>query len=148
MNDDFNESTKSEWRELGFYCDQNSEDHVWRFIGSKSGLLKVSELLTTYVANPSNSLISEHEHYSPYGWLEIGTWQTRNVTDHWIAGSLSDLLFLADCINRRIKDAQPGAIINLKDEYCPNCDWGIVLEVKNDDFDSATEDKVIWTNPD
>ena len=70
---DINEMTQREWRELGFFYDRDDDAKEWRLIGSKEGLRQFAHSMQEYAANPGNDLISEHEHFGPYGYLKVGT---------------------------------------------------------------------------
>jgi hypothetical protein len=144
MPDSFNEKAKIEWRDLGFYCDPDTQQRTWRFIGSVRGLTCLMRLLRAYAKNPNRHSLSEHDHYGPYGWLEIGTWKSPVISDHWIAGTIPDLIRLSNIIERVLSTAQAGDIFNITKEYDPDAQWDIVLEVKEDKFDPARADLGIW----
>ena len=69
-----NRMTREGWRELGFYYDFDEARFCWRLIGSRSGLLKLRDILNGYADDPRNEQISEHEHYGPYSYLKLMTW--------------------------------------------------------------------------
>lgn len=49
---DWDKRTLKEWDNLGFYYEYDESLNQWRFFGSKSGLLKLSELIFTFASNP------------------------------------------------------------------------------------------------
>jgi hypothetical protein len=122
------------WRALGFYCDHDTQRREYRLVGSRSGLRNFSDLLRTYVSDPRNELISEHEHYGPYG-LEVMTWAEPGIDDHAIHGPLPKLAELALIVERRLASARPGDRITIRDEFAPNADFSIVLDIREDGFD-------------
>ena len=97
-----NEATLREWRELGFFYDRDDSAKEWRITGSKGNLNRFVKILRDYASDARNHVISEHEHYGPYMYLEIGTWATPEITDHWIAGPWNNLLELAAVVEARI----------------------------------------------
>lgn len=139
-----NEATRREWRELGFFYDRIDRTKEWRIVGSKEKLRHLGNILRDYVANSRNEVISEHEHYGPYLYLEIGTWTSSEITDHWIAGPLNKLFELAEIIESRIETANVGDEIKLRDAFSPTSQWELVLEVKDDLFDPALADPACW----
>lgn len=135
-----NEKTCREWRELGFFYDFDSATSTWRLVGSESGLQRFAALLREYISNPHHHNLSEHKHYGPYMYLEIGTWTAPQVNSHWIAGAISDLGRLADLVDNALASARPGAVIQIGRKYAPSAEADIVLEVREKDFDPASAD--------
>src|SRR4051794_5767934 len=88
-----NQRIIDEWRELRFYYDYDDRIGVnqWRFYGSKQGFQNFVSLLDKYINNTNNNILSEHEHYGPYGYLKIMTWNKPTVTKSFIAGTIEDL---------------------------------------------------------
>lgn len=139
-----NEATRREWRELGFFYDRDDSAKEWRIVGSKGNLGRFVKVLRDYAADARNDVISEHEHYGPYMYLEIGTWTAPEITDHWIAGPLNNLLKLAAIAETRIEQANVGDKIILRDAFSPASPYEIVLEVKDESFDPALADWACW----
>jgi hypothetical protein len=137
---EINEATRREWRELGFFYDRIDGAKEWRIAGSKEKLRRLGKILRDYVADGRNELISEHEHYGPYMYLEIGTWTNPEITDHWIAGPLHKLCELAELIESKIEKAKIGDEIKLREAFSPTSPYELVLEVKDDSFDPALAD--------
>lgn len=84
---------KDEWRQLGFYYDfdERLEVNQWRFFGSKSGFQNFVNLLDNYVSNPVNNRLSEHNHYGPYCYLKIMTWDKAKITSNYICGIIDEI---------------------------------------------------------
>jgi hypothetical protein len=141
---EINEVTRREWRELGFFYDCIDSAKEWRIVGSKEQLRRFGKILRDYVADSRNQVISEHEHYGPYMYLEVGTWTSAEITDHWIAGPLDKLLELAEAIESRIEKANVGDEIKLRDTFSPSSPYELVLEVKAESFDPALADPACW----
>lgn len=135
------ELTRSEWRRLGFHYDRDDSAREWLLTGSRSGLLRFRDLLLEYAAKPGNSLRSEHEHYGPYSYLEVMTWNEAGIDNHAIYGSLDDIRRLALLIEERIASANPGATIVISDEYTKAPAYSLVLSVREDGFDPASADR-------
>jgi hypothetical protein len=142
-SDATNEATRREWRELGFFYDRDEVSREWRVTGSRSGLLRLRDLLLAYVADPRNRAESEHEHYGPYQYLEVMTWSEEGFDDHAIRGPLSDLERLARIIEGRVTEAAPGATIRIREDFAASSPYSLVLEVREDDFDPATADSAL-----
>ncbi len=127
----------SEWRELGFYYDINENNIVkeWRFFGSKIGLQKFVTLLDKYVNDPRNNSLSEHDHYGPYGYLKVMTWNKPEITEDYIAGTLQDLGKLRDIISQKISVTNSGQTFNIETEYGIENSATARFFVMTDDFD-------------
>lgn len=139
-----NVATQREWRELGFFYDRDDGAKEWRIVGTKGSLRHFAEILRNYAADARNNVISEHEHYGPYMYLEIGTWTTSEITDHWIAGPLNNLLELAAVVEIRLEHADVGDSIRLREAFAPASTYEIVLEIKDESFDPALADPACW----
>jgi hypothetical protein len=143
-SEEVNEATRREWRELGFFYDRNDETKEWLIRGSRQGLLAFAKILEDYSRNPNRRTLSEHDHLGPYMYLEIGTWNSRVIDDHWIAGTQEDLAALAVLIREHLAKAQSGNLIQLREAYAPVSLYELVLEICGDDFDPAKADKGCW----
>lgn len=142
-SDATNKATRQEWRELGFFYDRDDQGKVWRLTGSRAGLLRFRDALLSYVADPRNTLKSEHEHYGPYGYLEVMTWPEAGFDAHAIRGPLADLGRLASLIEDKLAAARPGSAVRIREEFAPESPYALVLEVKEDGFDPATADPLL-----
>jgi len=85
-------------------------------------------------------MISEHEHYGPYMYLEVMTWTEAGFDQHAIRGQLEDLLRLADLIDIKLETALPGSSIVIREEFAMNSPYSLILDVQNDGFDPAQPD--------
>lgn len=133
-------STRKEWRKLKFYYDFDKNSSCWRIIGSKSGLNEFCNLLRQYIANPKNNLKSEHEHYGPYMYLEIMTWDEPKITSHAIAGTLEQLKSLAEICQFKIQTSNIGDVIIIDKEFGHNNPAKLQLEIQKDNFDPVDAD--------
>jgi hypothetical protein len=139
----------SEWRELGFYYDINEDDNVneWRFFGSKIGLQKFVTLLTKYVNDPRNNSLSEHDHYGPYGYLKIMTWDKPEITNDYFAGTIEDLTRMRDIISEKISKTNSGQTFNIDTEYGLENTASARFFIMPDDFDPySIEEQLILDN--
>jgi len=137
---DVNDRARLEWRELGFFYNVDSASRERQLLGSKTGLLGFRDLLLRYADNPRNDVKSEHDHYGPYGHLEIMTWPDAGMDHHAIYGSLADLRRLASLVEEKLAEARPGKMIRIREEYAGESTYTLVLDVRPDDFDPASAD--------
>jgi hypothetical protein len=142
-SDEVNKKTREEWRALGFFYDVDDDAKVWTFIGSRAGLLSFRDTLHEYVADPRNALESEHEHYGPYMYLKVMTWQEAGFDNNAIRGPLTDLARLATLVEGKLATAQPGSTVRIHDEFAADSPYTLVLEVREDSFDPATADPLL-----
>lgn len=142
-SDKVNKKTREEWRALGFFYDVDDDAKAWTFIGSRAGLLNFRDLLCAYVADPRNALQSEHQHYRPYTYLKVMTWPEAGFDKDAIRGPLADLARLAQLVEGKLATAQPGSAIRINDEFSADSRYALVLDVREDSFDPATEDPLL-----
>ena len=139
-NPKVDEATRREWRELGFFYDYDKKEAYWRLVGSRDGLLKFCELLSQYASNPKNNLKSEHDHYGPYMYLEIMTWDEPQITDHAIAGPLADLQRLSEICRGKLTICKPGDVIVIDKEYSQANTAKLQFEIQENNFDPVNAD--------
>lgn len=134
-----------EWRNLGFYYDRDDRIDVnqWRFFGSKIGLQNFVHLLEKYITNPQNKNISEHDHFGPYSYLKIMTWDKPEITEDYIAGTLQDLRNLKQIISDKLRDSQPGQTFNIDKDYGIDNTITAKFFVMSDDFEPHKMDELI-----
>jgi hypothetical protein len=129
-----------EWRELGFFAELDTRKRIWKLTGSRAGLLRFRDILLAYVSDPRNAAKSEHEHYGPYGSLEIMTWSDAGFDDHAIHGSLADLTRLAKLVDTKLETAKPNSSIRIREEFAKESPYSLLLDVRGDEFDPASAD--------
>jgi hypothetical protein len=139
-SDVVNDTTRKEWQDLGFFYDQDHRRKQWRLVGSRSGLLKFRDLLLDYLAIVRHQAKFEHDHYGPYGYLKILTWSDAGMDENAIYGTPQDLRRLAGIIEAKLQNVRPGSVIRIQEEFAPNCDYSLMLEVRDEDFDPASVD--------
>jgi hypothetical protein len=132
-------ATRHEWRELGFFYDCDDVEKRWRIVGTRAGLYRFCDELLAFAGNTKNEPTSEHVHLGPYMYLELGSWPTPEITDHWIAGPLSALGELADVARSKVASAGVGTAFSLRDTFAPGSPDDLVLELRGDGFDPAKE---------
>jgi hypothetical protein len=135
------ERIRQEWRKLGFYCEMDSEKKLWTLTGSRAGLLYFPDLLLGYVADPKNATDTEHEHYGPYGTLEVMTYPDAGFDGHAIRGSLVALTHLAELVEVKLASAEPGSPILIREEYAADSPYSLMLDVRADGFDPSSADQ-------
>jgi len=134
------EATRRDWRGLGFYYERDDDSKTWRLLGTRDGLLGIAASLKAYAADENKKQESEHEHFGPYWYLEVGTWHTPEITEHWIAGPLESIDALASRVHTELIGAQPPATIRIRDMFAPSSPYEFQLEVQLEGFDPALAD--------
>lgn len=137
-----NDVTRREWRELGFFYDCQDNPPRWRLVGSRAGLLKFVEILDTYATNPRHTELSEHEHYGPYLYLKLMTWEAPEITNAAICGTLSDLQRLATIVREKLSSFKAGTVFVVGDEYGAG-PGSIEFDIREDGFDPAGADPLL-----
>lgn len=134
------ENVRLEWREFGFFYDQDEAKKVWRLVGSKSGLGQFARLLRDYAANPARASVPQHDHYGPHMYLKIATWHSAGIDEKSIHGTIADLNRLALLVDNQLASANQGAVFSIRGDYSPESKWSLFFEVRGDTFDPASED--------
>lgn len=134
------EQIKQQWRKLGFFCELDDRDRAWTLTGSRDGLLRFRDLLVAYADDPKHALQSEHEHYGPYGSLEVMTWPAAGFDGQSIRGSLADLARLAGLVETKLALAEPDSMVLIREEFAPDSAYTLRLDVRDDWFDPASAD--------
>jgi hypothetical protein len=134
------EQIKQQWRKLGFFCELDDQNRVWTLTGSRTGLLRFRDLLVAYVSDPQHKVQSEHEHYGPYGSLEIMTWPEAGFDGQSIRGTVKDLARLAGLVEAKLVAAKPESVAVIREEFAPDSVYALRLDVRDDWFDPASAD--------
>lgn len=140
MDERLRESTRAEWRDLGFFYDRDDQSREWLIVGSRAGLRRFAAILRAYAADPTNAMTSEHEHYAPYMHLELMTWTEPGIDGHAIFGSLNELKRLASLVEARAARLRPGMSVRIREEYAQTSPYALVLQMREDSFDPASAD--------
>ena len=140
---EMNEVTRQEWRELGFFYDYDEAASQWHLVGSRDGLLRFVEILESYVADPKNERLSEHEHYGPYWYLKLMTWEEAEITESAICGTLSDFRRLSAIVRSKLDAPLVGSAFKIGDEYALGSTSLIQFEVREEGFDPASADPLL-----
>lgn len=140
---ELNEQTREDWRELGFFYDFDKNNCCWRLIGSQQGLLKFSDILNEYANDARKAALSEHEHYGPYWYLKLTTWEKPAITANAIYGRLEDFQSLSKLVKQKLLKTVVGDRITIDKEYSLENEARIVFEVKSDDFDASEADSLL-----
>ena len=144
MSKELKEITKQEWHELGFYYDKDNDKKLWVIIGDKKGILIFANMIEEYTNHPNNDKISEHDHYGPYAYLEIMTWDKPGMDEHAIHGTLADLKRLAYIIKNELEKYQPNSTFYIGTNYASDCKYKLAIEVKENNFNPARADTQLW----
>jgi hypothetical protein len=142
-NAEIDQMTTEEWRKLGFFYCQKAEANIneWQFYGSQQGLFKFVELLDKYIHNHNRHFNSEHDHYGPYMYLKIMTWDKPLITNNFIAGTINDLEKLKNIVKDKLAAAQSGQEFYIDKEYGVENTMGLRFIVLSADFDPPSLDK-------
>lgn len=138
---------KSEWRKLGYHYDRDDEAKQWNIVGSKAGLRSFATELRDYASDQENDWVSCHRNLGPYDYLEIGTWGSAVIDDHWIAGTLSDLLGLAAHIGDWVHASQVEASLSVRPFFSPGSAYDLCLRMEADEFDPSSMDTALLRPP-
>jgi hypothetical protein len=144
MSDKLKKITIEEWRQLGYFYDRDEINKLWIITGSPFGIKTFANQLFQYSSNTNNKDISEHDHWGPYCYLKILTWDSCGFDKESIYGSLEDLNRLAELIYSKIQDDIINSVIRIKEEYTSNCEYTLELRIMEYGFDPAKADKGLW----
>lgn len=140
---DIDELTKDDWRELGFFYDYDKSDACWRLVGSRQGLLNFCSILNEYAADVRKTPLSEHEHYGPYWYLKLVTWNEAVITARDIRGTQDDFRRLSEIIQEKLNGALLGDHFIVDKEYSRENEAKMSFDVKEDSFDAAKADPLL-----
>jgi hypothetical protein len=143
MSRELDEVIRRQWRELGFYYEFDAQASEWRLVGSKSGLARFADLLTSYATDSRNEPLSEHKHYGPYFYLELTTSEAREINEHAICGRLTDFADLAGIVRDRLASSVAGTDFVIGGEYAPGAKTPLRFQVRDDNFDPASADPLL-----
>lgn len=140
---DFDQRFKDEWRELGFYYDleESVNKNEWKFYGSKQGLQNLVKLLEDYTNNSANDFPSEHDHYGPYSYLKIMTWDKATITENYIAGTIKDLKNFRNILANKLEKFQVGQSFTIDKDYGVDNTAAAIFFIMENNFDPVSMDK-------
>jgi hypothetical protein len=144
MDDKLKKMTIEEWRQLGYFYDRDDINKLWIIIGSPFGIKAFANQLFQYSRNASNKETLEHEHWGPYCYLKIQTYDSCGFDKGSIFGSLEDLKRLAELIYSKVQDNTIGTTLKIREEYSNISEYTLELRVMEYGFDPAKADKVLW----
>lgn len=146
---DVDAMTRDEWRELGFFYDQDEAAKAWRIVGSRDGIRRFVRLLRDYVSNPASARLSEHAHYGPHMYLKVVTATGAAITRTAIAGAPEDLLRLADVVEAKLTSAPECREFTVASDWTSEADFSLLFEVRPDGFHPADADPLLssWRAP-
>ena len=85
-------------------------------------------------------MISEDEHYGPYSYLKIMTWDKPVINNDAISGTLSDLKKLSNLIKKKLESQRIPSEFEIDKEYSNQNESKLRFEIKEDGFDPASAD--------
>lgn len=68
------------------------------------------------------------------------TWPEAGFDVDSIRGSLDDLKRLAHIIDAKVASTAVGKSVRVQEEFAPNSPYGLVLNIRDNDFDPASAD--------
>ena len=104
------------------------------------------KVLEDYVSDDRNDIISEHEHYWPYGELKIMTLDKPQITSQHFAGSLEDLKGLGEIIKNKLDALKPGDTFSIDKEFGIDNTVTTKFFIMSDDFDPPSMDELIMSD--
>ncbi|MGH8037937.1 MAG: hypothetical protein ACREPD_09360 [Stenotrophomonas sp.] len=136
---------RSEWKKLGFHYELDHDSKQWKITGSREGVRSFVAAVRAYAIDSGNDWVSCHRNLGPHEYLEIGTWSSAIIDDHWIAGRLADLLDLATYVEEWIIASKAGDCLSVRSFFSPESPYDIWLRVGPDDFDPSSLDASLVT---
>jgi hypothetical protein len=68
------------------------------------------------------------------------TWREAGFDKDAIRGTLGDLAHLAELVETKLANAQPGSTVGIHEEFAADSPYALVLQAREDGFDPATAD--------
>ena len=135
-----------QWRDLGCYCyfASGTDQCEWRFYGSRDGYSRFLSHIDSYITNPGNDVISEHEHFGPYMDLKIMTADKPCISEDYIAGTIENLTAFRNLIEERLTSVNTGGSFCINSEYGIDNTAGALFFVMDDGFDPASMDNFLF----
>lgn len=69
------------------------------------------------------------------------TWEKPNINEHAIMGSKGDLQRLAEIFKSKLRNTSVGHHFIIGKDYATDCEYSILVEVRDDSFDPALLDE-------
>jgi hypothetical protein len=106
-----------------------------RSFGTQNSEQTADRVLLSFAADPRNARNSEHEHFGPYGFLEVMTWPEAGFDNHAIRGTVADLGRLSALIEAKLATTSPGHTIRIQEEFAPDSPYALLLDSREDGYD-------------
>ena len=139
--------TGEEWRALGFYHEPDQAHHVWRLVGSVSGLRTIVRMLVSQADKASGETLPAPLEVGPFDDFYIRIWERAGIDDESIHGSADDLRRLSEIIEQKLGGAAVGAEIAIGNEYAANLEYTLLIAVRDEEFDPASQVPAIVNVP-
>ena len=81
-----------------------------------------------------------HRWITRFRRIASGLLHDAGISGNAIHGSLDDLRRLAGLIEQRLREATPGDTLAVGKTYVPECEYDLVLEIRDAGFDPAGAD--------
>ena len=139
--------TGEEWRALGFYHEPDQAHHVWRLVGSVSGLRTIVRMLASQADKATGETLPAPLVVGPFDDFYIRVWERAGIDDESIHGSADDLRRLSEIIEEKLGGAAVGAEIAIGNEYAANLEYTLLIAVRDEEFDPASQVPAIVNVP-
>jgi hypothetical protein len=140
MSVDLQNTTRREWRELGFFFAYDGSARRWVVTGSAAGIRAFCKVLADYAKDPKHERESEHEHYGPYQDLKLVTSPVSQIRSDGIYGRLADFARLADAVEAALREGATSTTFGQRFVGGLVPENELVVVVASDNFDPATAD--------
>jgi hypothetical protein len=145
---EYRPDTGEEWRALGFYHEPNKAHRVWRLVGSASGLRTIVRMLASQADKASGETEPAALVVGPFNDFHIRIWERAGIDDESIHGSADDLRRLSEIIEQKLSGAAVGAEIAIGNEYAAGLEYTLLIAVRDEEFDPASQVPAIVNVPD
>ena len=139
--------TGNEWRALGFYHEPDQAHRLWRLVGSVSGLRTIVRMLVSQADKAGDGTTPAALVVGPFNDFSIRIWERAGIDDESIHGSADDLRRLSEIIEQKLGGASEGVEIAIGDEYATDLEYTLLITVRDEEFDPASQVPAIVNVP-
>lgn len=144
---EYRPDTGEEWQALGFYHEPDQAHRVWRLVGSVSGLRTIVRMLASQADKASGETEPAALVVGPFNDFSIRIWERAGIDDESIHGSADDLRRLSEIIEQKLEGAAEGAEIAIGNEYAADLEYTLLIAVRDEEFDPASQVPAIVNVP-
>lgn len=137
------ESTRRDWRELGFFYLSDYFGQVWHLHGSLEGLGKFADRLESYAHSSDAALNRGHDHLGPHCYLALTAWTHADIDKSGIRGQACDFERMAGLVRDACASVEPGQTLRVREQFGTQTAYALILHVHADEFDPASLDPLL-----